>query len=269
MKKKESLDMMHGVLAGKLILFTIPIAVSSMLQQLFNAADTAVVGHFATSDALAAVGTNGEIIALIVTLSADLSMGVRYLRLYFAGYPFLLLYDFGSAILRAQGDSRTPFLALALSGVINVLLNLFFVIVCGLGVAGVAIATGLSTAVSAFLVLSRIGAVRLRFQRKYLRTILAIGIPAAIQGAVFCFANIFVQASVNSLGMLGSACRINGGRHLPVPRHLDLRRFGTIQNPGKPVCLFSALLGTDHSSDRYRLCRPVPPSARREQPLHK
>lgn len=265
MKKKESLDMLHGALAGKLILFAIPIAISSMLQQLFNAADTAVVGHFATSDALAAVGTNGEIIALIVTLSAGLSMGVnvliarligegrvkeitdvvhtaftlalllgfgglllgfllsspilvaihtpdsvlplavRYLRFYFAGYPFLLLYDFGSAILRAQGDSRTPFLALALSGVINVLLNLFFVIVCGLGVAGVAIATGLSTAVSAFLVLSRIGAVRLRFQRKYLRTILAIGIPASIQGAVFCFANIFVQASVNSLGMLATA----------------------------------------------------------------
>jgi putative MATE family efflux protein len=263
--KKESIDMLHGALAGKLILFALPIALSSMLQQLFNAADTAVVGHFADSDALAAVGTNGEIVALIVTVSAGLSVGAnvliarfigegardniaamihtaitlaivlgfgglfsglflsrpvlvaintpasvlplatRYLRLYFAGYPFLLLYDFGSAILRAQGDSRRPFLALSLSGLLNVLLNLFFVIVCNLGVAGVAIATDISTAFSAFLVLLWIGKIRLRLHRKHLRTILAVGIPAAIQGAVFCFANIFVQACVNSFGAIATA----------------------------------------------------------------
>lgn len=263
--KKKSIDMLHGALAGKLILFALPIALSSMLQQLFNAADTAVVGHFADANALAAVGTNGEIVALLVTLSAGLSVGanvliarfigeghrdkiadvihtaislalllgfiglfsgqflarpvllairtpdsvltlaIQYLRLYFLGYPFLLLYDFGSAILRAQGDSRRPFLALTLSGIVNVVLNLFFVIVCHLGVAGVAIATDISTGISALLVLFWIGKIKLRLSAGHLREILVIGIPAAIQGAVFCFANIFVQASVNSFGAIATA----------------------------------------------------------------
>lgn len=179
----SELDMLHGPLAGKLLLFTLPIALSSIVQQLFNAADTAVVGRFGSADALAAVGTNTEIIALIVTLSSGLAIGanvliaeqigredaahvpaavqtsillsiligilgallgqlaaapllrlirtpegifssaVLYLRLYLLGYPFLLLYDFGSAILRARGDSRYPFWALVLSGIVNVGLN--------------------------------------------------------------------------------------------------------------------------------------------------
>ena len=236
MNKKRSIDMLHGPLTGKIIFFALPVALSSMLQQLFNAANTSVVGHFGNANALAAVGTNGEIVALLVTLSAELAVGanvliaryigegklsavsealhtavmlavvcgilgavlgqflsgpllraihtpgnvldsaVLYLRIYFLGYPFLMLYDFGSAILRSKGDSRRPFLALTVFGVINVLLNLFLVVVCRLGVAGVAIATDLAT-----------------------------GIPAAIQGAVFCFANIFVQASVNSFGAVATA----------------------------------------------------------------
>ena len=306
--KKKSIDMLHGALTSNLIFFAIPIALSSMLQQLFNAADTSVVGHFANGDALAAVGTNGEIVALLVTLSAGLATGanvliakyigenriehisgtlhtalrfalfsgicgallgqfishplltaiqtptdildsaILYLRIYFIGYPFLMLYDFGSAILRAKGDSRRPFLALTLSGIINVGLNLFFVIVCHLGVSGVAIATDIATALSAGLVLfwlhqetdafhlslhvflsstnvftvsvsnttlsSESGNTTLSHQnlhtesrqtQKYLLPILATGIPAAIQGAVFCFANIFVQASVNSFGTIATA----------------------------------------------------------------
>ena len=272
--RKRSTDMLHGPLAGKLIFFAFPIALSSMLQQLFNAADTSVVGHFASADALAAVGTNGEIVALLVTLSAGLSVGanvliarcigeeknnlissalhtsvafavifgifgallgqcisrplliaiqtpesilnsaVMYLQIYFLGYPFLMLYDFGSAILRSRGDSRRPFIALTVSGVINVLLNLFFVIVCRLGVAGVAIATDIATAFSAFLVLLwlakepgefHLSLHNLRISKKNLLSILVTGIPAAIQGAVFCFANIFVQASVNSFGATATA----------------------------------------------------------------
>lgn len=271
---QKSVDMLHGPLCKKIIWFAIPIALSSMLQQLFNAADTSVVGQFADSNALAAVGTNGEIVALLVTLSAGLSTGanvliakyigerktalisdaihtailfailfgvcgavlgqfiaeplliliktpdsvltaaVTYLRIYFIGYPFLMLYDFGSAILRAKGDSGRPFAALTISGVINVLLNLFFVIVCHLGVAGVAIATDISTAVSALLVciwlfLERsdfhLSIKNLRIKRECLLPVLTIGIPSAIQGAVFCFANIFVQASVNSFGTIAAA----------------------------------------------------------------
>ena len=273
-KTRDPVDMLHGPLAMKLIVFTLPIALSSMLQQLFNAADTSVVGHFADSNTLAAVGTNGEIVALLVTLSAGLSIGanvllarcigkkkseqisgilhtalvlslligllgtilgqfasrplltlirtpeeildaaVLYLRIYFCGFPFLMLYDFGSAILRAKGNSRFPFVALILSGILNVLLNLLFVIGCRAGVAGVAAATGISNAVSAFLVLWKLHMepdefqfqIRaLRLHRDYLAEILMIGIPSAVQGAVFCFANIFVQASVNSFGAIATA----------------------------------------------------------------
>ncbi len=285
----KNIDMLNGPLTSRLLLFTLPIALSSILQQLFNAADTSIVGFFGDPYALAAVGTNGEIIALIVTLSSGLSIGVNilvankigqikiapqdqllmcranksndiisivqtsvafafvfgvafailgqavtlpllkliqtpanimsaaqiYLRIYLLGYPFLLLYDFGAAILRAQGNSRFPFFALVISGISNVLLNLLFVIVFRLGVAGVAIATDISTMISADIVLyyifknlfpnhhpqyRNLTLFLSNIQPKYIKKILFIGIPAALQGSVFCFANIFVQASVNSFG---------------------------------------------------------------------
>ncbi len=266
--KTADMDMLHGPLAGKLLLFTLPIALSSIVQQLFNATDTAVVGYFGNANALAAVGTNTEIIALIVTVSSGLSIGANilisnqigrnikdkiptavqtaiflsifigivglllgqciarpllrliqtpdnifiaselYLRIYMLGYPFLLLYDFGSAVLRARGDSRYPFLALMLSGVVNVGLNIFLVIVFHMDVAGVAIATDISTMLSALMVLHRLAKdeqFHLSFRKiqpsmRFIGEILKTGIPSAIQGAVFCFANIFVQASVNSFG---------------------------------------------------------------------
>ena len=272
--KEKSMDMLHGPLTGKLIYFALPIAASSMFQQLFHAADTAVVGKFADAGALAAVGTNGEIVALLVSLSLGLAVGanvllakligggkkeqiaeavhtsillallvgiglailgqwiacplltlihtpesvldlaVLYLRIYFLGYPALLLYDFGSAILRSKGDSRRPFFILMLSGVINVAGNLFFVIGCRMGVAGVALATDLSTLVSAVLVLGllmyeksefRLNLRGLCLKKHDVQQLLAIGIPAALQGAVFCFANIFVQAAVNSFGATATA----------------------------------------------------------------
>lgn len=274
-------DMLHDSLLKNLTIFAIPIALCSMLQQLFNSADTAVVGRFADANALAAVGANGELIALLISLSAGLSVGtnvllarfigsskeeqipdalhtslalsiligipvaclgqfiaspllvliktpasilslsVLYLRIYFAGYPFLLIYDFASAILRSKGDSRTPFLALLASGLINVVLNLFFVIDCNLGVAGVAIATDIATAFSGGIVLFALAAEKdafhfsfrkLHLHGNYVRLILNIGIPAAIQGGVFCFANIFVQTAVNSFGasaVAGSAIAMN------------------------------------------------------------
>lgn len=213
---EKNIDMLTGSLYRSILFFTIPIALSSMLQQLFNAADTAIVGLFDTSSSLAAVGTNGEIIALIVALSSGLSVGVNvlvaqqigqhkeqniipiirtamslavmigvagliigqcisapllgliktpsdilassvlYLRIYFVSYPFLLLYDFGSAILRACGNSRYPFLALTLSGIVNVFLNIIFVVFFKFGVSGVAAATVLSTMLSALLLICRL-----------------------------------------------------------------------------------------------------------------
>lgn len=276
--ERQNIDMLTGSLAGKILMFTVPIALSSMLQQLFNAADTAVVGLFGDANALAAVGTNTEIVALIVSISAGLSVGANllvanrigrnetgaipqavqtmmllalligiigcasgqlicrsllkliqtpaaildqatlYLRIYLIGYPFLLLYDFASAILRARGDSRYPFIALTLSGVANVGLNLFFVVVFHMGIAGVATATAISTSLSAALVLGRLkreintDVRHIHFRYADAIETLKVGIPTSIQGAVFCFANIFVQASVNTFGetaIAGSTIAMN------------------------------------------------------------
>lgn len=273
--------MLTDPLYKSILFFTIPIALSSMLQQLFNAADTAIVGFFDTSASLAAVGTNGEIIALIVSLSSGLSLGVNvliaqqigqnkkdnlasiiqtsmalaiiigmiglfigqcistplllliktpadileastlYLRIYFCSYPFLMIYDFSSAILRAHGNSRFPFIALTLSGIANVFLNIIFVMLFKLEVCGVAIATVLSTAFSAFLIVLRLkkevatfrlSLYKCRINSGFIISILNIGIPSAVQGAVFCFANIFVQASVNHFGsyaIAGSTIAMN------------------------------------------------------------
>lgn len=282
MKHREtSVDMLHGRLMGKLIRFAMPIALSSMLQQLFNAADTAVVGRFADASALAAVGTNGEIVALLVSLSLGLAVGANvllaeliggnrreeipaaihgalglalllgvigavggqwlarpllvrihtpagileqatsYLRIYLIGYPALMLYDFGAGILRARGDSRRPFYILMASGALNVLLNLIFVIGFGLGVEGVAAATSISGGFAAGMVLwllcRETGALHVVLRRitcrsAYIPRLLRIGVPAALQGAVFCFANIFVQAAVNRFGenaAAGSAIAMN------------------------------------------------------------
>lgn len=278
--KTTDIDMLHGRLLKNILLFTMPIALSSIVQQLFNAADTAVVGYFGNTNALAAVGANTEIISLIITISSGLSIGAniliakqlgrnnrskiphivstaillsliigafgmilgqflaspllhlietpeqifsgaeKYLRIYMLGYPFLLIYDFGSAILRARGDSRYPFLALVISGVINVILNLFFVISLNLGVIGVSVATDISSFISAVLVLYRLSKddifqfslKNIRFTLTPVKKLLKTGVPSAIQGAVFCFANIFVQASVNTFGetaIAGSTIAMN------------------------------------------------------------
>ncbi len=263
-KQAKTIDMLNAPLLPGLVMFALPIALSGILQQLFNFADTAVLGRFSDASALAAVGTNGEIVALIVSLSAGLSMGanvriaaeigkgrkdsipnlihtawtlaifsgiiimifgillavpvlswihtpesafsqaVLYLRIYAIGCPALMIYDFGSAILRAHGDSRRPLLAMMLSGFLNLLLNLFFVVVLRWGVFGVALATDLSTLLSASLVVKWVRELNIsgtrRFQKEEVMGMLRIGIPAALQGAVFCFANIFVQSAVNSFG---------------------------------------------------------------------
>ena len=273
--------MLHGPLGKNIVLFSLPIAASSILQQLFNSADTAVVGRFDNARALAAVGTNGEIISLFVSLFTGLSIGanvliasyigmgekkrieeaihtvitiallsgvlmlvigqgiakpllqmidtpedvldlaVEYLRLYFLGSPFLMLYNFGAAILRAKGDTKRPLYALLLSGAVNVVLNLFFVIVCHMSVAGVALATDISTAISALIVMRclqtedepfRFRWRKLSLRRDYCSRVFAIGLPAGVQGAVFCFSNVFIQAAINSFGsnaVAGAAAALN------------------------------------------------------------
>lgn len=161
-----------------------------------------------------------SLLTLIETPSNIFSAAKEYLQIYFLGYPFLLLYDFGAALLRAKGDSRYPFFVLIASGVINVALNLLFVLAFHKDVAGVAAATDISTAISAIAVLLRLKkdelfrkkAQKERFSLHFGADILKVGIPSAVQGAVFCFANIFVHASVNSFGstaIAGSAVALN------------------------------------------------------------
>lgn len=314
--EEKNINMLSGSLYKGILLFTIPIALSSMLQQLFNAADTAIVGFFDTASSLAAVGTNGEIVALIVSLSSGLSIGVNvliaqqigqhkknnitsmiqtamsfavvigilglivgqciaasvltliktpadildssilYLRIYFVSYPFLILYDFGSAILRAYGNSRYPFIALTLSGIINVFLNLIFVVFFQFGVFGVAAATTISTIFSAILIIYRlrkeISAIPFSFSNcaihlKIIVMILKIGIPAAVQGAVFCFANIFVQACVNGFGsyaIAGSTIAMN----------FEYFTYYVITAFGQTATTFTS---QNHSAGNHERCKKI------------
>ena len=267
--KQNEIDMLHGPLAKKILFFAIPLAVSSMLQQLFNAADIAVVGRFTNPQAMAAVGSNSSVIGLLVSLFTGMSVGanvvvanllgakrrdaisdavhtiitvalvsgifllvlgsliarpiltlmgapddvislaVLYLRIYFCGMPAIMLYNFGSAILRSRGDSRRPFLALTFAGVLNVLMNLFFVIVMHLSVVGVALATVLSNYVSGgmivyFLIKEQdefhLSLAKLRIRKEFLLNLLRIGVPAGIQGMVFSLSNVVIQSAVNSFG---------------------------------------------------------------------
>lgn len=266
--------MLNGPLAGPIILFALPLALSSMLQQLFNAADTAVVGRFASSQAMAAVGSNSSVINLVVALFVGLSVGtnvviasligrgrkdeiptavhtavvvalisgvlllfvgisiarpmltlmntpedvldlaVLYLRIYFLGMPFIMLYNFGAAILRSKGDSTRPVYALICGGVLNVLLNLLLVIVFHLHVIGVASATVTSNLVSSFLVMwfllheedeFRLNPKNLQIHRGYLMQMICIGLPAGLQGVVFSLSNTVIQSGVNSFGASASA----------------------------------------------------------------
>ncbi len=313
--KSENIDMLHGPLTKNLLLFTLPIALSSILQQLFSAADTAIVGYFGNKNALAAVGTNTEIIALIVTVSSGLAIGANiliakligkgnkekiptvittaiflsiiiglialglgqlvanpvlrfiqvpdtilqdatiYLRIYFLGYPFLLLYDFGSAMLRAQGDSRYPFIALVLSGIVNVGLNLFFVVVFHMGVAGVSIATDLSNTLASFLVLRRLlqenhltsEVTEKVFSPQIALEILTVGLPSAVQGAVFCFANIFVQASVNTFGETA----ISGST---VAMNFEYFTYYIITAFGQTATTFT---GQNHAAGEMKRCKKI------------
>lgn len=151
---------------------------------------------------------------LMGTPEEILPHSVIYLRIYFAGMPVVLLYNFGSAILRAVGDTRRPLYFLLLAGVINVGLNLLFVINFGMGVAGVALATIISQAISATLVVIcliktdmpyGIRIRELKLSADKVKRIMRIGLPAGFQGAIFSFSNVLIQSSVNSFGAVAVA----------------------------------------------------------------
>lgn len=261
--------MREGRLDGMIMAFALPLALSSILQQLFNSADLAVVGRFDSSSSLAAVGSNTPVISLLISLFIGLATGanvviaaligknekekiteavhteyllaivcgfllmavgipgsrailqmmgapsdvmnkaILYLRIYFLGMPFYMIYNFASAVLRAKGDAAHPLQALIISGAVNVVLNLFFVIRLHLSVAGVAIATDLSNVISAGYVTwclhkeeepYRLSFRKLKIHGIYLKQTLAIGLPAGLQGVVFSLSNVVIQAAINSFG---------------------------------------------------------------------
>ena len=144
-----------------------------------------------------------------------------YIRIYFIGIPFMMIYNFGSAVLRSFGDTRRPMYYLILSGTVNVILNLILVIYFKLGVAGVAIATVISNILSAGLVLIylyrredefQFRPQRLHIEKEDLKKVLVIGIPAGIQGAIFSISNVFIQSGINSFGedaIAGSSLALN------------------------------------------------------------
>lgn len=159
------------------------------------------VGVFAARPLLEMMGTPDNVIEL----------SVLYMRIYFVGMPAFMIYNFGAAILRSVGDTKRPLYFLLVSGVVNVIFNLFFVIVCHMGVAGVALATIISEAISAGFILLSLknsdGALRL--QRKKLKIhkdkilmMLKIGLPAGLQGTIFSISNVLIQSSVNSFGAI-------------------------------------------------------------------
>ena len=267
----RSADLTSGPMLQKIILFSVPLAASSILQLLFNAADVVVVGRFAGSTALAAVGSNGSLINLLVNLFVGLSLGANvvaarcfgardekgvqdtvhtavalglvsgvllavvgfcaargllelmscpedvislstlYLKIYFIGMPMTMLYNFSSALLRAMGDTKRPLYCLAAAGIINVVLNLVFVIGFSMSVAGVALASAISQCVSAALILRALTRAQdcyaldvhqLHLDPAMTKRILSLGLPAGFQNAIFAIANLFIQAGVNSFDSL-------------------------------------------------------------------
>lgn len=161
-------------------------------------------------------------------------LALKYMRIYLLGLPVIFLYNFEAAIFRSAGDTKTPLIALALSGVLNVILNLFFVIVLNKTVDGVAIATVLANVVSSVVLLRRllrselfihVEFKNLRIDWKILWRILKIGVPAGIQGAVFSLSNIVVQSAINSLGKVTMAAS-SAAFNVEVMAYYILNSFG-------------------------------------------
>lgn len=264
----HQIDMTSGAILPRMLQFALPVAATNLLNLLFNAADTIVVGKFAGSSCMGAVGATGALVTLLVggtnislatnilvaqelgsrredkvsavvhssivlafllglltstigyIFSASilrlmktpedlLPLATTYLSIYFLGAPANMVYAFGSAVLRANGDTRRPFFYLILAGSINVVLNLVMVLVFHLDVAGVAIATVVSQYVSVIMLLiclfscegcCRLELRKLRFDGKIILKLLKIGIPASLQGMMFSLSNIITQSAVNSFG---------------------------------------------------------------------
>ena len=312
--RKEALT--EGTIVDKVLLFALPLMITSMLQQLFNATDVAVVGRFASKEAMAAVGSNAPIVSLLVNFFVGISVGanvliarnigakniqkaksavgtamaaalasgvivavignviavplinllgvppevrdysVTYLRIYFSGVPFIMLYNFEAAIFRSDGNTRAPLICLFTGGVFNVAANLFFVLVLGMDVDGVAIATVLANVISSGMMLHFLrresGVLRveyrdIRINRSDLSTMLRIGLPAGLQSAVFSISNICVQSAINSLGadyMAASSAAFN----------IEIFCFFVVNSFTQTLVTF---VGQNYGAGKYERCREI------------
>ena len=274
MRHSPDVDMCNGPLVGNLLRFSIPLMASGILQLLFNAADIIVLGQFASSSAMAAVGATSSLNSLMVNLFLGLSIGcsvvmahsygaqdwrrvhdtvhtavllalicgavlvvasipllpillrwmdtpsdllnqsILYMRIVFVGMPAMMLYDFGAGILRATGDTRRPLFFLTAAGITNASLNVIFVLVFQMDVAGVALATSISQYLSALLILRCLSEPGTHYQlhpremricKPVLVQIIRVGLPAGIQSAVFSISNVLIQSSINTFGTLAVA----------------------------------------------------------------
>lgn len=305
-----------------MLLFSLPLMASGVLQLLFNAADIIVVGRFAGDNSMGAVGSTSSLINLFTNLFVGLSVGVNvivartrgadshsglhdavhtsmllsvicgvilaiagfvfapqmlevmnateaqlplavlYLRIYFLGMPAMMIYNFGSAILRAVGDTKRPLYFLTAAGIINVGLNLIFVILLKMDVAGVALATVLSQCVSAGLIVLclikddtaiHLDIRSLKINKHVLASVVRVGLPAGFQGMIFSLSNVVIQSSVNLFGDTvvsgnSSASSIEGFVYMAMNTFHQAAISFTSQNMGAgkyrriPKILFSSLL---------------------------
>lgn len=261
--------MTQGIIWKKILLFSLPLLLGNVFQQLYNTVDSVIVGNYIGGDALAAVGTSGPIINLLVGLFMGIATGagvviaryfgaqdseavhdavhttlaatflgglfltvvgvllspavvrligvpenimsdsIDYLRIYFGGIIAMMTYNMGAGILRAVGDSKTPLYFLIISSIINIILDMLFVIIFDMGVAGVAWATLIAQAVSATLIIItlcrvntsyRVTLSHIRIKLFYLKEIIRIGLPSGLQNAIISMSNIVVQSYINSFG---------------------------------------------------------------------
>lgn len=273
--------MIEGPILSRLLLYSLPIMFSGILQLLYNAADIIVVGRFCGKESMAAVGSTGSLVNLLVNLFMGLAVGANvvvaqyygaknkkaisdsshtaiviavicgvvigavgsvfsgtflrlmdspedilslstvYLRIYFLGTPAVMLMNFGTSILRASGDTKRPLYIITVSGIINVLLNLLFVILFHMDVTGVALATIISQYFSAAVIMLlliktdeayKISFRNLKIHPEMLKKIVSIGLPTGIQSSIFSISNVIIQSSINAYGstiLAGSTAAAN------------------------------------------------------------
>lgn len=282
--------MIEGTIWKQLLLFSVPLLLGNLFQQMYNAVDSIVVGNYIGAQALAAVGSSAPVINLLVSLFMGVSVGagviisryfgarniqdlqdsihtslafsilagiimtivgillsplilqwigtpqdvmlnsVLYLRIYFCGILSVLVYNMGSGILRAVGDSKNPLYFLIISSVTNIILDLLFVVVFKMGIAGVGWATMISQTISAILTILllvktkqeyKVTLKKIRFHKERLLEIIRLGLPSGIQNGVVSFSNVIVQSNINAFGSVamagcGAYTKIDGFAILPV-----------------------------------------------------